>query len=311
MFGAPGPWYNQTITKYNAAVGSIINNIYIQRFDDTGAVTQTIRVPLHYAIKDKMIARVETQPTLDRAFAVDLPVISYEYVGLNYAPDRKIGSMQRTVAKIPTDYNKMKYMWTPVPYDFGYRIYIYTLDMEDGHKIIEQILPFFTPDYTVNLELVPDMNDWRDVPIVLKNVTFQDMMSEDFKTRRMLIWTIDLTLHGWLFGPVKEKPVIKVITLNQHLATFVPGANTADITTIDNSNSPISGTTTEVPGLTANGQPTTDPALTLPYSQIPVDSNFDVIVTYANAVDEHPAANSSSSNTTPVVSPPSAIAPSI
>ena len=134
---------------------------------------------------------------------------------------------------------------------------------EDGTKIIEQILPFFKPEFVVTAKLIDDMDLNLDIPIVLNSVSTEDTYEGSYDERRALIWTLNFTLKGYYFGPVAEKKIIKFVTANVH------GSMTA--------NSPYQSITVQ-PGLTANGQPTTDISQTIPYANINIDDDWAYLV---------------------------------
>lgn len=277
-------FYWQLISKYNATFGMLFSDITIKRSSTDTTINQNIKVPLYFGTKEKMQARVEALPNADRQFAVQLPAIAYEYPIISYSTDRKLISVNRNVIKNSSDKNSFLVQYNPWPADLHYKLYIYAKNIEDGNKIIEQILPFFTPDFTVSMELVPDMNDYRDIPTILKgNVNFSDNGKQDSETeRRILVWTLEFIMHAFLFGPKKIKPVIKFIQLNQRLddTRVAPDATSWPIP-LSNS-SPIVGTVTQYPGLTANGVGTYDPTQTIDWHNIAVDDEWDMIVQYTN-----------------------------
>jgi T4-like virus Myoviridae tail sheath stabiliser len=217
-----------------------------------------------YAAKEKTLVRLNADPDLDRETATIVPMLSFELrtPGLVYDANRKLPSTGRKVIRHPDDKNKFKTLYNPVPYDLKFNLYIYVKFQEDGTRILEQILPFFTPDWTVSMELVPEMNEIRDVPTVLESVMLEDIYDGDFKKRRMLIWTLSFTMHGWIFGPVKPKPIIKFTQENFR----VLDSNTfAD---------PIVSYIVGQPGVDANGQPTTNIAASIDYTLIDVNDDY-------------------------------------
>lgn len=282
-------FYFQTLTKYIATFGSLFANITISRTDPDGNITQKFKVPLQFGPKEKMLTRLRSDPDLDREYSALLPVISFELVPggcLNYNPERKLTSTHRKVLKIPGDKNKFKIQYNPVPYDIFFNLYIYAKNIEDGHKILEQILPAFTPNYTVSMDIIPEMNDRRDIPILIKgNPSLEDSYDEKYETRRRIVWTIPFVMHGIFYGPIAPKPIIKFISINARLAnesidTLVT-ANTIPALSNDN---PIVSVVTQYPGMYANGQPSTDPNDTVEWHQIDVDDNWGFITVVNNAI---------------------------
>ena len=209
MFGQY--FYHESLRKIVVAFGTIFNNINIQRKDSSGNVVQSIKVPLAYSPKEKFIARLDQQADLqaDRRVAVTLPRMGFEISGINYDPSRKLnrlGTIKRVRSGSDSIMNKQ---FNPVPYNISMNLYSFTASAEGGLQIIEQILPFFQPDYTVTIRAIPGMNIVRDVPIILNSVNYEDTYSGDFTSRRAVIYTLGFTAKTYLYGPVKQQRVIK------------------------------------------------------------------------------------------------------
>jgi len=193
------------------AFGQIFNNIQIKRKDSSDTVIQTIRVPLAYAPKEKFLVRLDQQPSLDeREFAITLPRMGFEITGIQYDGTRKLTRIQKyKTVKTGTDGKVLNYNYTPVPYNISYNLYSFTATAEGGLQIIEQILPFFQPDYTVTVNAIPELNIKRDVPIILNSVNYEDTYSGDFSQRRAVVYTLGFTAKTYLFGPANTQKVIK------------------------------------------------------------------------------------------------------
>ena len=220
-----------------------------------------MKVPLSFAPKDKIIARMKQDPAIDRESAITLPRMSFEYVSAYYNGDRKLPKVNKYVKK-GDDADHVFTQFVPVAYDFNFRLYVYAKNTEDNLKIIEQIIPFFTPDYTVSVVLIPEMDNLKlDIPIALRSVSPEDNYEGDFITRRAQIWTLDFNLQGYLFGPVVEKPLIKFVTTNFYVAN---DASAVDRLTIQ-------------PGLTANGEPTSNVTISVDPHTIWFDDDWGVV----------------------------------
>jgi len=211
MFG--DYFYHESLRKIVVAFGTIFNNINIQRKDSSGNVVQSIKVPLAYSPKEKFIARLDQQPDLveDRRVAVTLPRMGFEISGISYDPSRKLNRLG-TIKKVrssSTDGKIMNKQFNPVPYNISMNLYSFTSSAEGGLQIIEQILPFFQPDYTVTIKAIPTMNIVRDVPIILNSVNYEDTYSGDFTTRRAVVYTLSFTAKTYLYGPISQQRVIK------------------------------------------------------------------------------------------------------
>lgn len=198
-------YYFSTIKKYIILFGSIFNNIVINRTVANNQLSQMINVPIVYAGKEKMLTRAISDPSIQRQDAIILPRMSFEIKNLTYDSSRKQQSMNRYAYNLSN--TSVQFNYTPVPYNLHMALYLYVKNEEDGTKILEQILPFFTPDFTVKANMMDEMPSF-DVPIILDGVMRDDNNSEDFKQRRILIWTLAYTIKGMFYGPVRTSPVI-------------------------------------------------------------------------------------------------------
>ena len=217
MFG--DPFYFSLIRKYVILMGTLVNNIRITRTDKNGNVTALLKVPVTYAPKDKMLARVFQDPNIDRQTAVaPLPLISFEMGQMKYDGSRKLPTINRIAVKKASEADKFKYQYNPVPYNIEFKVYIYAKNAEDGTKIIEQILPFFTPDWTTTVSLIPEMEVTMDIPIILNNISYNDTYDGQFVKRRAIVWSLDFVCKGFLYGPVKSGGIIKIL----RPPTFMP-----------------------------------------------------------------------------------------
>ena len=212
MFGTH--FYNEGLRKLTIAFGQLFNNIVLQNTSSTGAVTKRIRVPLAYAPKEKFIVRLEQQANLqdDRAVSITLPRLGFEITGLSYDPTRKLNKMNKTIrVKESEEGKKHNFNFTPVPYNINFSLYSFTATAENGLQIIEQILPFFQPEYTVTMNVVPELEIKRDIPIVLNNVSYEDTYNGEFTQRRAVIYTLAFTAKTYLYGPMTNQGVIKTV----------------------------------------------------------------------------------------------------
>jgi hypothetical protein len=208
-------YYHGIIRKCIVGFGSLFSDIYIDRREGdsvTGTVIQRLQVPLAYAPKEKWIVRLEQDPTLENNVYTTLPRMSFEIIGYNYDPQRKVNRMQQL--KCGDGTGAVSTMYTPVPYNLDLSLYILTKTQEDGLQIIEQILPTFTPEYTLSINVVPDMSVKIDVPIVLNSVSVQDDYDGDFQMRRFVTHSLNFQMKMNLFGPISGRSVIDTVYAN-------------------------------------------------------------------------------------------------
>jgi len=266
MFGRD--FYNETTRRYVAVFGTLFNDISIVRTNNDGSYSQTMKVPVNYAPMQKILARLEQDPNLD-APAMTLPRISFEITGMTYSAERNLprNNMIRAGAAIT---NSLQTQYTPAPYDIEFQLNIMTKYNEDGTKILEQILPFFKPDFTVSVKILDELDLYVDIPVVLNSVSTEDVYEGSFEERRALIWTLSFTLKGYYFGPTSNKKVIKF--------------SEAKVTTNDDITYPDIKVNVQ-PGLTANNEPTTSLDDTVDYADIDINDNWAYIVTVQDIED--------------------------
>lgn len=210
------PFYHGLTRKVIVAFGSMFSNIKIERADNNGVVQQTVVVPLAYAPKEKWLVRLEQDPTLERNVYTTLPRMSFEITGMSYDSTRKVNRMNKlTCYKDDGSGNKvLTQQYSPVPYNIDVSLYVLTKTQEDGLQIIEQILPYFTPEFTLSINAIPDMSVALDIPIILNSVNVQDEYDGDFQTRRFVTYTLNFTLKANFFGPVSASGPIKTVYVN-------------------------------------------------------------------------------------------------
>ena len=213
-----GHFYNEGMRKMTIAFGQIFNNIQIKRKDSSGAVIQSIKVPLAYAPKEKFLVRLDQQPRLsEREFAITLTRLGFEISGIDFDASRKLTKVQKFKhIKDNIDGKVLNYNYMPVPYNISYQLDCFTATAEGGLQIVEQILPYFQPDYTVTINVIPELGIKRDVPIILNSVNYEDSYSGDFESRRAVIYTLGFTAKTYLYGPASTQKVIKETQSDLH-----------------------------------------------------------------------------------------------
>jgi hypothetical protein len=209
-------FYHEILRRTVIAFGTLFNNISIQHTNSSGQVTSILKVPLAYGPTQKFLARLEQSPDLNKSTAITLPRMSFEFTGLVYDASRKVTTTQTFTTKDPTNGSETKKAYMPVPYNMQFELSIMSKLNDDALQIVEQILPYFQPSYNLTVELVDSINEKRDIPIVLENITMQDDYEGNFTTRRVLLYTLRFTAKTYLFGPVSSatKDIVKKVTLN-------------------------------------------------------------------------------------------------
>jgi hypothetical protein len=205
-------FYNRALRKYVIGFGNLFNDITLVRYNPDYSEAQRMIVPIVYAPKEDYVTRLETDPNLDKKTQITLPRMSFELLGFNYDASRKQNTNVRQFAQTSTG---LVSQYNPVPYNFDFNLYLYVRNIEDGTQIIEHILSYFTPDYTMKLNMIPEMGIVKEIPVIL-NSTAQDIDYEGNFERdtRVIIWTLAFTVKGYIFGKVSDSggPITHSIT---------------------------------------------------------------------------------------------------
>lgn len=229
--------------------GSYFDDITVQRYNSANTRIQTLGVPLAYGPKQKFLVRLATDPQLDRDVAIQLPRMGFELQNIAYDPTRKLNSTQKNFYVSGSDNTVNKTQYTPVPYNFDFLLSIFVKNADDGTQIIEQILPYFKPEWNSTVNLIPEMGISMDIPTILNSVDIEDSYEGDFLSRRALIWNLNFTMKGYLYGPTSTSGVITRAQVDLHPNTAITTSRTSRVVI--------------VPGLLPNGQPTTNSAASI------------------------------------------------
>jgi hypothetical protein len=205
-------FYHELLRKYTLVVGSLLDGIDVVRFNPDGSEKSRQRVPVSYSEKEKFIQRTQSDPDLTRQAAIVLPRIGYEMGSLIYSPDRKISGKHKFVY-IDSE-QKSSVVYTPVPYDITFSATLIAKTQTDALQVVEQLVPFFTPDYTITMRGIGSPDIGFDVPITLSSVSQVDSYDGEFDQRRMIQWRFEFVVKGFLFGPIRESGIIKIVDVS-------------------------------------------------------------------------------------------------
>ena len=208
-------FYHETMRKCVVGFGTLFNDIHITRKDSSGNVIQSMKVPLAYGAKQKFLTRLTEDPNLTKTVAITLPRIGFEIGQIAYDSTRKLNKIQK-VKKAGTASNKVDTQYMPVPYNIDFELYCMSKNSDDALQIVEQILPYFQPDYTITINDIVQMSSKRDVPIILTGVSYEDNYEGEFAERRAIIYTLDFTCKFYLYGPITSSKVIKTVQVDQY-----------------------------------------------------------------------------------------------
>jgi hypothetical protein len=196
-------FYNRTIRKIVVAFGTMFNDIQLIRYTKDGSTAkEVIKVPLSYGAKEKYLTRITSDPTLTKSIATVVPRMSFDLVGMSYDTTRKqVSTLQNFAANSNTG---LKTQYIPVPYNFDFNLSIYVRNTEDGTQILEQILPSFTPDFTVTVDFINEMGRSHDLPVILNSVSPEVDYEGDFMNTRLIIWNLTFTVKGLIWPGVRS-----------------------------------------------------------------------------------------------------------
>lgn len=200
-------FYYKLLRKYIIIMGNMFDNITLVKYDSSNVEIRRIKVPLVYGPKDKFVTRFESDPDLLKDTGLVLPRMSFELRNFTYDPSRKQNSLLR-VAK-GDNASRVSSGYMGVPYDLNFELNIYAKNIDDGNQIMEQILPYFNPDYTVTITPVAELGFLKDIPIILDNVTQNIQYEGNYDSVRYVYFTLTFTLKGYFYGPISTPKIIR------------------------------------------------------------------------------------------------------
>ena len=219
-------FYHEILRKTIISFGTLFNGLTIKHKDSDDDTTSVIRVPLAYGPTQKFLARLEQSPDLNKAIQITLPRMSFEFQGLTYDPTRKVTTTQTFLSPDSSTKSTEKKTYMPVPYNMQFELSIMCKLNDDALQIVEQIVPYFQPAYSLAVDLVSTIGEKRDIPVTLENITMDDQYEGDFSTRRVLLYTLRFSAKTYLFGPVSSTTtdIIKKVSIG-YIAAESSGKN--------------------------------------------------------------------------------------
>ena len=214
MFGTH--FYHSTIRKTVVAFGTIFNNIQIRRVDGSGNVAQSLRVPLAYGPKGKFLARLFENPSFNNKVQTTVPRMGFDISSFAYDSTRKLNTLNKRRKIDSANTSKLDFQYLSVPYNVDFNLYIFAKQQDDALQCVEQILPYFTPAYTLTINAVPEMGIKQDFPVILNSLSYEDDYEGDFATRRSIVYTLTFTVKTNFYGPVEKQGIIKKARVDQY-----------------------------------------------------------------------------------------------
>ena len=229
-----GTWfYNETIKRAVSIFGTLFNNIDVKDVKTDGTVLNIRKVPISYGPRAKFLARLNNEPNTNDGSrtAISLPRIAFELAGFEYDTARQNNKLIRnTKTTQETDKVNRKFQYAPAPYNLSFNLSVMAKSMNDALQIVEQILPYFQPDYTVTMKMIDEMVDYRDVPIILESVDFEDNYEGGFDERRVITYNLAFKMQLYFFGPVYKGKIIKNVIERDYIGDGNAAFSTSEIT---------------------------------------------------------------------------------
>lgn len=224
-------FYNEAIRKTVIGFGTLFNNIELRKKDpETGEMLEVEKVPLAYGPKQKFLTRLEQNPDVGRKVAITLPRLYFEMTNISYDSSRKTSPVNRFRTIIAEDGSEVKSQYVPVPYNMEFELGIITKNQDDGLQILEQILPYFQPNFNISINMVADMNEKKDILIQLNNINYEDDWDGDFLNRRSIVWTLNFVAKSYIYGPYTQTGLIQKAIVYESFDTSTGPVRAAKLT---------------------------------------------------------------------------------
>lgn len=198
-------FYHSSIRNILIAFGRMFTDLTFERKDNDGNIVQHIKVPVAPGSREKWIARIQEDPNLSGRTQITLPRIGFELSGFQYDASRKLPTMTQFSGNKTGNVNDLATAYSPVPYNIDFTLYVVSKTQGDALQIVEQILPYFTPGYTVSVQMFPEVGISQDIPFVLQGVSMQDDYDGPFETKRTVTYVLNFVAKAILLGPSKRE----------------------------------------------------------------------------------------------------------
>lgn len=240
-------FYHQHVRRAIIAFGTLFNTIQVRRTNAAGEITESLFVPLSYAPKQKFISRIRELPEIEnRPMEITLPRIGFEITNFTYDPSRKLSITQNTRAINP-DTNGVRYAYTSTPYNMGISLSVFAKNQDDALQIVEQIFPFFNPDFSITVNEIPELGIKRDLQIILESVNYNDEYEGSFDKRLSIIWDFNFSIKLNFYGHVADATLIKTTIQNLYNDNLLNSATTPTNTTVGTRITTVVDPTTAAP----------------------------------------------------------------
>ena len=224
-----GHFYHKRVRTCVALFGSMFDDMHILRTAADGKVLSQVKLPLTYAPRRNFISRLEEMSRgeqSERKVALKLPRMSFEIVSIAYDAPRQLPKINQVSVASQSDGTR-KDVFCGVPYKIGFELNIYAKSQDDALQVVEQILPYFAPQYSLSVKPFSDYPEIKeDIPITLTGVNFSDDFEGPIEQRRTIIYTLSFDMNANFYGPVKTG--VEIREVNTELNAIVSDAGDTD-----------------------------------------------------------------------------------
>lgn len=211
MFGTY--FYHQRIRKSVAVFGSLFNNLYVLRQNSSGATISQVKVPLSYAPKRSFLERIRDSldgEAAERQVAIKLPRMSFEIIAITYDSTRQLSKINNFNLSSATGNGFRSKFYAPVPYNINFQLNIYAKSHDDALQVVEQIIPYFNPQYTLTIKPIEGFDTIKeDSQVILQSVSFTDDYEGAVEQRRSIVYTLDFEMKIAFYGPINDGSIIR------------------------------------------------------------------------------------------------------
>ena len=227
MFGTY--FYHKRVRSAVSVFGSLFNNLFVLRKNSAGETISQVKVPLSYAPKRNFISRLESMNSgeqAERRVAIKLPRMSFEITSITYDNTRQLNKMNTLNKVLSGSVVSRQKIFSHTPYNINFDLNIYAKSQDDALQIVEQIFPFFTPQYTVTVKPFSNITDLtEDVPITLTSTNFSDDFEGSIEQRRTIIYTLSFEMKVNFYGPLNTGKVIREVSNNIFIIDSASGGD--------------------------------------------------------------------------------------
>lgn len=227
-------FYNEAIRKTVVGFGTLFNNIEIKLRDPSNSeILEVQKVPISYGPRDKFVTRLEQNPDPTPGEPYEymrIPRMYFEMTGIRYDGARKTSPVQKYRTVIEDNGNELREQYVPVPYNMSFELGILSKSTDNALQTLEQILPYFQPNFNITINFIPDMEESRDVAVVMDGINYSDTWTGDYKSRRSIIWTLQFTVKSYIYGPFNQSKSIRTAIIRENIGNKSQSLRSADLT---------------------------------------------------------------------------------